>query len=135
MNNLGIFATALAAISVSGGAATAHHSTAMFEWGGERPLSGTVREIQWTNPHTFIIMDVPNERGGQDTWTLEGMSPNNLVRFGWTRTTLKPGDHVDMIIYPLRDGRYGGFTVRVTLPDGRTIAQVGDRSTARGIVQ
>jgi hypothetical protein len=104
--------------------AFAHHSTAMFEWGKEQKITGTVKEFQWTNPHTWTVFNVPDGKGGVEEWGLEGMSPNYLGRNGWTKASLKPGDKVDMVIYPLRDGRKGGFTVAVTFPDGRTIREL-----------
>ncbi len=117
-------ALGLAAVAFAPPAALAHHSTAMFEWGKETKVSGTVKEFQWTNPHTWIVFVVPNAQGGTDDWGFEGMSPNYLGRNGWSKGTLKPGDKVDLIYYPLRDGRKGGFSVVVTFPDGKTIREL-----------
>ena len=104
--------------------ASAHHSTAMFEWGKEKKITGTVKEFQWTNPHTWTVFLVDDGKGGQEEWGLEGMSPNYLGRNGWTKASLKAGEKVDMVIYPLRDGRKGGFTVAVTFADGHTIREL-----------
>ena len=58
----------------------------------EKTITGTVKQVDWTNPHTWIWVDVPNEKGTVETFGFEGMSPNYLARRGWTKSTLKPGD-------------------------------------------
>jgi hypothetical protein len=117
---------ALAAIAGLAMAApsSAHHSTAMFKWGEELPLKGAVVERwEWTNPHTFLYVKVKGADGKERRWAFEGMSPNHLVRYGWTRTALKPGDVIDLTYYPLRDTRPGGFNVTVTRPGGTKLNQ------------
>lgn len=101
--------------------APAHHSFAMFDRDQEVTLVGTVREFQWTNPHSWIEMDVPDEGGVLQHWSVEMNSPNNLGRQGWRSSTLKPGDKVTVIINPLRDGKKGGLFVAVTLPSGKVL--------------
>ncbi len=106
--------------------AIAHHSTAMFEWGKELPMKNvTVERWDWTNPHTLLYVQAPNGKGGTERWAFEGMSPNHLVRNGWSRKSLKAGDKISLTYYALRDSRKGGFNVSVTLPDGKTIRQLG----------
>lgn len=75
-------------------AAYAHHSfPAQYDINQPVALNGTVKEVQWTNPHIFIVMDVPNEDSGETKeWTLELGGPNTLLRLGWKRDDLKPGD-------------------------------------------
>jgi len=105
--------------------ASAHHSTAMFEWGKEVPLKNvTVERWEWTNPHTFLYVTAPKAGGGTERWAFEGMSPSHLARTGWDKRSLKPGDKISLTYFPLRDGRKGGFNLSVTLPDGRTIRQL-----------
>jgi hypothetical protein len=105
-------AVAVAAAVLAAGSATAHHSTAMFNMRESVVLNGTIKEFQWTNPHTWIVFDVPNGKGG---------SPNYLARVGWDKHTLSSGDKVELTIHPLKDGRKGGFDVSVKLPDGKTM--------------
>ena len=101
----------------------AHHSTAMFAWGESKPLSNmTVERWEWTNPHTFLYA---RDASGQ-RWAFEGMSPNHLVRYGWSRRSLAPGDKINLTYYPLRDGRRGGFNVTVSKADGKTLNQFGE---------
>ena len=101
--------------------ALAHHSFAMFDQSKEVTLSGVVSEVQWTNPHAFIHIEVPNDSGGKDLWQVELNSPNNLTRQGWKSTSVKVGDEVTLKLCPLRDGRKGGLFVSVKLPDGRVL--------------
>lgn len=103
------------------GLASAHHSTAMFVWGTEKTLEGTVSKWQWTNPHTFIWLNVRAKSGAVQEVGFEGMSPSWLARRGWNGKTLAGGDKVTITYYPLRDGRPGGFYVRVTRPDGTVL--------------
>jgi hypothetical protein len=101
--------------------AMAHHSFAMFDRDKEVTLVGTVREFQWTNPHAFIEMDVPDAKGTAEKWSIELNSPNNLTRQGWKSSMLKAGDKVSVTMNPLRDGKHGGLFVSVVLPDGKVI--------------
>ena len=113
----------------SGGVANAHHSFAMFDQSQQVTLKGTVREFQWTNPHAWIHLDVPDATGVKDTWQVELNSPNNLKRQGWKSTSIKPGDQVTLVLNPLKDGSKGGLFVSITLPDGSVL---GDPTRARG---
>jgi Family of unknown function (DUF6152) len=110
------------------GAAVAHHSTAMFDMQHTVAITGTVTQFDWTNPHTFIFMEVMNTTTGtSESWSVEGMSPNYLSRNGWSRHTLKPGDKIGMEVHLLKDGRKGGFCSTVTLPDGKKLANLPPR--------
>lgn len=111
------------------GAAQAHHSFAMFDQAKQLPLKGTVVEFQWTNPHAFIQLEVPESDGARHVWSIELNSPNNLKRQGWKSTSLKVGDNVTVVINRLRDGKKGGLFVSVTLPDGKVL---GDATRAGG---
>ena len=107
-------------LSISG-AALAHHSFAMFDRDAQVSLVGTVHEFQWTNPHSWIEVDVVDEKGEVHKWSVEMNSPNNLQRQGWRSSTLKPGDKVTVVINPLRDGTKGGLFVSAKLPDGKEL--------------
>ena len=95
----------------------AHHSTTMFDREKLIALSGTVKELHWTNPHVAIFIDAETANQGAQTglWVIELTSPGNLVRSGWTRTIIKPGDKVTADVYPLRDGTKGGALRKITL--------------------
>ena len=98
-----------------------HHSGAMFDTSKEVKISGTVMEFHWTNPHSSFKVNVSNPDGSDSVWAVEMNSPNNLVREGWKRTTLKPGDKVTATVHPLKDGTPGGMYISVTLADGTTL--------------
>lgn len=101
---------ALAALLGAAGPALAHHSFAMFDSRSEVTLTGTVREFQWTNPHSWLQLQV--QRGGSIVeYSIELGSPNSMSRRGWRRTTFKPGDRVTAVINPMRDGSAGGSLV------------------------
>ncbi|WP_214621876.1 DUF6152 family protein [Sphingobium nicotianae] len=102
----------------------AHHSFAMFDQNKTVSLKGQVVEFQWTNPHAFIELDVPNGQGASDRWSIELNSPNNLTRQGWRRSSLKPGQTVTVTLNPLRNGKKGGLFNKVVLPDGSVLADV-----------
>ena len=112
-------------VAVSTGPMAAHHSFAPFDTRAEKTVTGTVRQVDWTNPHTWVWLDVPNDQGGVDTWGFEGMSPNYLGRRGWTKSTLKPGDKISVVFRPLRDGSKGGSFMSAKLSDGRVLTMTG----------
>jgi hypothetical protein len=97
------------------GPAAAHHAFAMFDANREVMLDGTVKEFQWTNPHTWVQLLVKDSGGKEVEWAIEGASPNNLARFGWTRYSLKAGDHVQAVVHPMKDGSIGGSLVKITV--------------------
>ena len=101
----------------------AHHSFSMFDETKEIVLKGEVKEFQWSNPHTWIQLNVAEGSGKVVEWSIESGSPNLLGRQGWKRNTLKPGDQVEVTINPLRDGQPGGSFIRAVLPDGRKLGR------------
>ena len=110
------------------GPALAHHSFAMFDRSKETTLVGTVEEFQWTNPHSWIELDVTNENGTVDKWSIELNSPNNLARQGWHSNSVKPGDRISVIIWPLRSGEKGGLFMSLTLPNGQILDEAAFRN-------
>lgn len=106
-------AAALGALSTP---ALAHHSFAMFDAQKNLTLEGTVREFQWTNPHSWIQLVVTDPVTGKEVeWSVEGGSPNFLARNGWKRTSMKPGDKAAVVIHPMKDGTTGGSLVSATV--------------------
>ncbi len=106
--------------------AEAHHSTAMFDQSRKVMLSGTIREFQWTNPHCWIQIDAAAADGQQAReWSIELGSPNTISRGGWKRTSLVPGQRVNMMVNPMRDGSPGAGLVSVTLADGTVLGPQG----------
>jgi Family of unknown function (DUF6152) len=100
--------------------AGAHHSPSMFA-GTELTLTGTVREFQWTNPHSYIQLVVESADGAQQEWSLEMGGNAYLYNLGWRPSTVKAGDKLTVKIRPLRNGEPGGLLVEATTADGKTI--------------
>ena len=96
----------------------AHHSLGAFDSTTEMTVRGEVIQFEWTNPHAWVWIRVENPDGTQTRWGLEGMSPNYLGRRGWDKNSLKPGDSVQVLIFPLKNGEPGGTFLRVTFEDG-----------------
>jgi hypothetical protein len=103
---------------------TAHHSFAMFDTANPITIAGVVTAMQWTNPHAYIELDVV-EGQSKKHWTIELGSTSILQRAGWKFNTIKPGDRITAIVSPLRNGDPGSLLTRVTLPDGRVLANGG----------
>ena len=99
--------------------ASAHHSFAMFDHTKEVELKdATVVEWQWTSPHTWLFLLVPNGTQNPDKYSIEGGNPGQLRRFGYGKGTFAPGDKVTVYISPLLSGDKGGALLRVKLQDG-----------------
>ena len=123
MRSMKLVAAALAAgVSLLGAwPLSAHHSAAMFDDTKVVELSGTVKSLQWTNPHIWLQVVV--EQDGRATeWSLEGGSPNSLSRQGWRSTTFKSGDVVTVRLRPMKDGTPAGSFIGAKFSaDGHTI--------------
>ena len=105
--------------------ALAHHSFAMFDTVNQITLSGVVTGFEWTNPHAYIELDVPGEADGVKHWSIELGSPSILMRAGWKFNSIRKGDKVTVVVSPLRNGEPGSLLTRITLPDGRVLANGG----------
>ncbi len=103
--------------------AQAHHAPAIFDQTRTIVVEGTVTDFVWSNPHSWIRMDVKGEDGTVTNWTIEMNPPTYLIRGGWRSTTLKPGDAVSVTANPLRSGEPAGKYVAITLPDGRVLGE------------
>ena len=104
-------AAALLSISVQ-----AHHSHTNYNTAEYITLSGTITEVAWTNPHVWIYMEVADAGNRPQSWALEGGSPTSLMRGGWQRNSMKPGDKVSVRCHRLRDGADGcllGFVTNI----------------------
>jgi hypothetical protein len=99
----------------------AHHSAAMFDDTKVVELSGTVKALQWTNPHVWLQV-VVEDQGRATEWSFEGGSPNSLSRQGWRSTTFKEGDVVTVRLRPMKDGTAAGqFLGAKFAADGRIV--------------
>ncbi|MGC1460488.1 MAG: DUF6152 family protein [Steroidobacteraceae bacterium] len=112
-----------ALLAIGASSVFAHHSFAMFDDGKELVITGEVTEFQWTNPHTWIEMDVPDASGTTKHWSIEGGSVLGLSRQGWKRTTIQRGDKISVVIHPLKSGEPGGSLMGVVTADGRALGE------------
>ena len=102
--------------------ARSHHAAApVFDLNTEKTITGVVKQVDWTNPHIWVWVDVQNTLGQVETWGFEGMSPNFLSRRGWTRASLLPGMRITVTFRPLRDGKAGGMFMTGKLDDGKVL--------------
>jgi hypothetical protein len=99
----------------------AHHSFTMFDMSKHITLVGTVTSFEWTNPHSYIEIDAPDEKGVVKHWSIELGSPSILMQSGWKFSTLKAGEKLTLIINPLKSGQNGGFLSQANLPDGKVL--------------
>ena len=114
-----VIRSALLGLAAAAYPVSAHHSTTMFDREKTIPLSGTVKEVHWTNPHVAIYIENAVKQPNAETglWLIELTSPGNLVRSGWSRNTVKPGAKVTANVHPLRDGSKGAALNKITLTD------------------
>jgi hypothetical protein len=112
-------AALVAALTVLGAPALAHHSfAAEFDINQPVELKGEVIRMVFTNPHSRIFLKVTSASGEVQEWSIEGGAPNALIRRGWNRDSLPPGTLVTVLGYRARDGSLSASGGSVTLPDG-----------------
>ena len=102
--------------------AMAHHSFAA-EYDEKKPVkvTGIVKKVEWTNPHSRMYVDVKDASGKVTVWNFEFGSPNHLFRAGWTRNTVKEGDQITVEAWQAKDGSHLAQTRQVILADGRKV--------------
>ena len=122
-----MFKACCALLLVVAGSAAAHHSQSAFERDKSVTLIGTLKEFRWTNPHSWMDIEVPDDKGGVAVWSVEMTSPAILARAGWKSNIVKAGDKVNVQVRPLKTGDPGGLFVSLTLPDGKVMTQSGPR--------
>lgn len=102
--------------------AAAHHSAAMFDETKCQAVTGTVRNLQWQYPHSWLWLVVPNSSGDNDIWGFEMPEPSSLMRApGWSREVLAKGEKVTVRFAPLRDGRQAGLANAITISNGTVL--------------
>jgi hypothetical protein len=83
--------------------AWAHHSQSEYDLRSKVEVDGKVTKVEWKSPHAWIYVDVTNGKGETVNWSFELPSPVTLMRRGWTRDSLKPGDHIKVVGAPARN--------------------------------
>ena len=102
--------------------ARSHHSNVAYEVTKVVTITGVVQEFRWVNPHTWLHVMVDDGKGGKVEWQVEGRAPGVLLRAGWTKTSLKPGEKVTVDMSPAKDGTHVGIIARVTKEDGTILS-------------
>jgi hypothetical protein len=110
--------------------ASAHHSMTGFDRNSPVTLTGVVKSFGWQNPHCYIEIEVPDKTGKIVTWNIEMTAPGYLVRSGWKKTDVKPGDKVTVVGAPLRSGEPGALFESITLASGEKLTQQGRQPAA-----
>ena len=111
-----------AGLLISGLPALAHHSfAAEYDATKKVEVNGTVTKVEWTNPHAHFYVDVKDSNGNVANWNFELASPNMLIRNGWSRLSLKPGDKVTVNATLAKDGTNTASATTIKLPDGHTL--------------
>ena len=100
--------------------ALAHHSFAMFDQSQVLYKAGTVKEMQFVNPHAWLEV-VVNDNGNAATWAFEGGSVPQLIRLGWSKDEFKVGDQIKVGFRPMKDGSRGGQLMSVEFMSGQRV--------------
>jgi hypothetical protein len=114
---------ALLSLMLVSGSAAGHHSHAMFDLTTTRTITGTVDAFDWTNPHSWLHVNVSDEAGEVVRWSLELGSPASIAREGWRPRIVSPGDEVSVVLNPVHDGSPRGSLVLIHLPDGTQLGE------------
>jgi hypothetical protein len=126
VRNYGLPCLALViATAVAAPPALAHHSYAMFDVSKNIAIEGTVKEFLWTNPHSWIRLEVMDSKGKPQEWGIEMGSLTILVSLGWNPKTLQPGDKIRMTVHPLKTGLPGGDVVSLDSGGHNTVKNDG----------
>ena len=114
---------AVATLSLLAAPAYAHHSYAMFDSTKTMTLSGTVKQFQFTNPHSWIQVMAPGPNGAVVEWSVQMGAPFELIRAGMGPETIKPGDKIIIQIHPAKDGVAAGSFLSATDGAGHPIGK------------
>ena len=108
----------------------AHHSfSAEFDATKQVTLEGSVVQMEWVNPHSWLTIDVPKADGTVERWHIEGGSPSVLLRLGWNRNSLPTGTKIKVIAFQAKDGALRASSRDIEFPDGRKMNLGGSSNT------
>jgi hypothetical protein len=129
--NIRVLGTVGVAASLLAAPAFAHHSFAMFDATKNLTLQGTVKNFEWTNPHMWLYVMVPQASGAPLEYPLEMMAVQGAVKLGWKPDSVKAGDKISFEFHPLRDGHPGGQLISIVLADGKKLAVIANAAGAQ----
>jgi len=108
-----------------------HHSfAAQYDGSKTVTLDGTVKDFRFVNPHALATIDVADEKGAVQQWTVEFDGRLNLTNFGWTEATIRPGERVKISGNPERASAPRIFFTKLVRADGTELVRGGDRLNA-----
>ena len=102
--------------------ADSHHAFGFYDMKKTSEIHGTVTKYEWSNPHSWLFVTVPAEDGTTE-YGFEMVSVGELLRRGWAKNSVKPGDPIQVRFHPLRDGRHGGLLLSASHGDGKLIGK------------
>ena len=114
-----------AAATAAAAPASAHHSGAMFDSDTQVTVEGVVKQMQFTNPHSWLQVVATDAAGKSVEWSFEAGAPTVLIRSGFTKNSLKPGDKVTVVGHPLKDGRPAAGLITVKTASGEILPRRG----------
>lgn len=120
-NLLGFAANGVLLLSLAGTSYAHHGISSWFDMARSTTVKGTVTGFDWTNPHSYIYLDAKDANGVMEKWTAEMGSVGMLVRSGWRRNTLKPGDEITLIGKPAKDGKPRMILDKVVFANGQEL--------------
>jgi Family of unknown function (DUF6152) len=120
----------VALLSIAAQSVLAHHSRAMFDVARNVTYEGIVKEYEWANPHSHIVISVGSDAKDPatvGTWDIEASSVSVMVDGGWTKTTYKAGDAITVVAHPMKDGSHGALLFYAIRPDGTRLYRAQHR--------
>jgi hypothetical protein len=113
-----VFVTVVAALALMPAIVGAHHSAVMFDDAKEVTVTGQVKEFQFTNPHSWLLVDVTDKDGKVTTWGFEAEGPTTLMRNKVRPGDLKAGTKLTITGHPMKDGRPAALWMKAVREDG-----------------
>jgi Family of unknown function (DUF6152) len=122
-----MFAAVVWGLSVAAGVGvapvSAHHSFALYDMNKSADVEGTVVRMEWSNPHCWLFIDSASADGATVSYGFEMTSVGEMIRRGWAKNSLKPGDRIKIKFHPVRDGKPAGYMMSVMTSDGRYVGR------------
>jgi hypothetical protein len=110
----------------------AHHASAVFDVGKRITVTGIVTEWFWANPHCLLRLDVKDGTGQVLHWVAETQAPPNMIPFGWSKQSFKPGEEVTVTLEPVKNGQRLGRLLQAVFPDGKKLVAGSSAGAALG---
>jgi hypothetical protein len=117
----GVFLISFLILSSVSSPLFAHHGNAAYDETTPVRIKGTVTKFDWVNPHIYIYVDVKGIDGAVTHWSVESLSPERMVRMGWTKDSVKPGDEVAITLSAAKNGTPVGYLTKLVFDDGREL--------------